>query len=283
MRIKIINHLACPICQGDFLLSTHKKTKERIIEGELKCKKCSKSFHIKDGIACFNSCAKKEFEKDAIKLREITIDQEIPKTWMQLYSKQELKALKEEWDWMLSIVKKDKTSIHLDFATGTGRFLRNIVSQTKGEIVALDNGYGTCLELVYFLKKINKYSNVSIVCADARKMPFKDGIFDSVSSWHGLDELKMGNAIKESKRVLKDGDFLAVSGVYYQKESKSFLLAKKHHINFVTKKTIIQTLEKADFRNIEHKIFFCGKWNEKESYLPIFGDPYSIFAIKAQK
>ncbi|MDI6603172.1 MAG: class I SAM-dependent methyltransferase [Patescibacteria group bacterium] len=282
MRISIINYLACPVCRGDFLLSTHEKTKERVIGGKLKCKKCSKSFYIENGIACF-VCLDRKITEDTKKLRRITIKQEIPKTWTKLFSKEEYTALRKEWDWMLSVVEKNKNAVHLDFATGTGRFLRNIVSKTNGEIIALDFSYSTCQELIYFLKKIKKYRRVSVICADAHKMPFKNGVFNSVSSWAGLAEPRMEGVIKEARRVLKRMAYLTASGLHYQKDSRSFLLAKKNYINFVTKKAIIQTLKKANFRNIEHKVFFRGKWNEKESYLPILGDSYSTFAIRAQK
>jgi len=282
MKISILNCLVCPVCHNSFISSIQKKTKERVFEGELKCKTCSKKFLIKDGIACFVAC-KKPSKKDIQKLRKITLKQEISGKWMHFYSKQEMEALKKEWNWMLSIIKKEKNTIHLDFATGTGRFLRNIIPKIKGEIIALEHNYPTCLELQFFLKKIKKYKRISIVCADARKMPFKDNVFDSVSSWHGLDEPKMGKAIKETKKVLKKGGYFTASGIHYQKDSKSFSIAKKHDIRFITKEAIIQSLQQAGFDEVRHKIFFQGKWNEKKSYLPVFGDFYSTYAIKAKK
>lgn len=282
MRITIINHLACPVCSGDFLLSTHKKIKERIIEGELKCKKCYRKFSIKNGIAYFIPRPGKQ-ALDVKKARKTTIEQEIPKIWMKHFSKKELAALHKEWNWMLSVIKKDRNTVHLDFATGTGRFHRNIISKTKGEIISLDFGYSTCQELVYFLKKIKKYKRVSVVCADARKMPFKDKTFDSISTWHGLDEPKMEKATKETKRVLEKGGYFTASGIHYQKGSMSFLRAKKHGIRFITKEAIIQSLKKVDFHKVEHKIFFRGRWNEREDYLPIFKDFYSTYAVRAEK
>lgn len=264
------------------MLSVNKKIKERICEGELKCEKCGRRFYIKNSIACFV-----DFNKQKIinikKLRRISLNQEIPRKWLKFFSKEEFAALQKEWNWLSLIIKKQKNSVHLDFATGTGRFLRNIVSKTKGEIVALDFSYPVCLELVYFLKKIKKYSRISIVCADARKMPFKNEIFDSITSWHGLDEPRMEKAIKESRRILKNGAYLAVSGLHYQKNSKSFLLAKKHGIGFTDKKTVIQNFKKAGFQKIEYKNFFFGRWNEKGSYLPKFGDFYSTYAIRVRK
>ncbi len=283
MRINILNHFICPRCQGKFLFSIQKKTKERIIEGELECKKCGKKFYIKDEIAYFVPCGKKQFEKDARKLRKITREQEIPKKWKRFFSKSELTALKREWDFLLSVVKKNRSAIHLDFATGTGRFIRNIVSKTKGEIIALDNGCGTCQELQYFLKKIKKYNRVSIICADARAMPFKNGVFDSITSWHGLDEPKMERAIKETKRVLKKDGYFAASGIHYQKVSKSFLRAQKHGIGFLTKEMTMQILRAARFHKTEHKTFHKGYWNEKGDYLPIFNDFYIIYAVRSKK
>ncbi|TSD02171.1 MAG: hypothetical protein Athens071424_174 [Parcubacteria group bacterium Athens0714_24] len=282
MKISVLNYFACPICHSTFVSSIHKKTKEGVLEAELKCEWCGERFYIKDGIACFVSLSRKSTE-NIKKLRRTTIKQEIPKIWRRLFSRQEHAALQKEWDWMLSIIKKEKDAVHLDFATGTGRFLRNIISKTKGEIIVLERDYSTCLELQYFLKKIKKYKRVSVICADARKMPFKDGIFDSVSSWHGLDEPKIENAIKESKRILKNGACFTASGIHYQKGSKSFSIAKKHDIQFIAKEAIMQAVKKTGFRKIEYKRFFQGKWNEKGSYLPVIGDFYSTYAIKAKK
>jgi len=283
MRINIINHLICPTCRIKFSLAIRKKAKERIIDGVLKCEKCGRKFYIRDEVACFTFCNKKQLKKDAQKLRKITTEQEVPKKWMRLFSKQELAALKKEWNFLLSAIRKDKLAIHLDFATGTGRFLRNIILKTKGEIVALDNSYSTCQELKYFLKKIKKYSRVSIICADARKMPFRNKTFNSASSWHGLDEPKMKDAIKEAKRVIKKEGYFMASGIHYQEGSKSFLRAKKHNINLLTKEKIVRILGNAGFHKIEHKIFYKGRWNEKGDYLPIFGDLYITYAIRSRK
>jgi len=260
-----------------------KKTRERILEGKLRCKKCNKKFFIKNGTAFFVPSPEKQTAKKMHKLRQITLKQEIPKKWMRLFSKQELAALKKEWGWMSSTIKKGKGAVHLDFATGTGRFLRDIILRTKGEIIVLDYGYSTCLELQYFLKKIRKYSRVSIICANARNMPFRDGVFSSVSSWHGLDEPKMKETIKEARRVLKNGTWFTASGIHYKRESKSFLIAREHNIQLITKKSVTQTLKRVGFRKIQHRTFFQGRWSEKKSYLPVLGDFYSSYAIKAKK
>jgi len=244
---------------------------------------CNKKFLIKDGIACFISSYKKPTRTKGRNLRKITLNQEIPKKWMNFFSKEEFTALKKEWQWILSLIEKNKEVIHLDFTTGTGRFLRNIVSTVKGEIVALERDYPTCLELQYFLKKINRYGRTSIVCADVRNMPFKNEIFDSISSWHGLDEPKMNKALKEVRRVLKKGGYFVASGLHYRNGSKSFLRAKKHNISFLTKEMVVSALKTSGFRNVEHKIFFEGQWNEKGDYLPVLNDWYISYTVRCQR
>lgn len=283
MRINIINHLVCPECRGKFLLSIHKKTKERIINGELECGKCNRKFHIKNGIACFIISCREPTQKTIQKMRKITVEQEIPNKWLKLYSKEEKKALKKEWRWMLSSIKKGKNAIHLDFATGTGRFLRNIVSKTKGEIIALDCDYPTCLELQYFLKRLRKYNRVSIVCADARMIPFKDKTFDSISSWYGIEELRMKSSIKESKRILKNRGFFTTSAIHYPEGSKSFLLAKKYGVRLITKEKLLEWFKETYFNEIEQKIFFQGYGGERDFPIPMFGDCYLMYVIRGRK
>lgn len=281
MKASLLNYLVCPICSGDFLLMTQKRAKDRIIEGELRCKKQNHRFIIKNGIVYFIPKSKQVYNK--LKSNKKIIEQEIKRDWLKYFTQEELKALNKEWKWMISFVKRDKNSFHLDFATGTGRFLRNIISKTRGEIIALDSNPSTCLELSCILKRVKKYKRVSIICADANKMPFKNNVFDSVSSWHGLDEPNIENAIKETKRVLKKGGYFTASGIHYQKGSKSFLIARKSGIRFIAKETIIPFIKKLHFRQIKYKIFHRGQWSEKMDYLPILNDLYSIYGIGAKK
>jgi uncharacterized protein YbaR (Trm112 family)/ubiquinone/menaquinone biosynthesis C-methylase UbiE len=279
----VLNLLACPVCHTTLVLRKQKRIGVRIISGNLYCDTCGKTFPIKNGIVCFTASHEKLERKKLKQLRQTTILQELTNRWQHLYSPRELRALKKEWNWMLTTICKEKNTIHLDFATGTGRFLRFISSYTNGELVALEHDYATCTELLYFLKKIKKYDHISIVCADACAMPFVNNAFNSVSSWHGLDEPFIQGAIQESQRVLKKHGYFIGSGIHYQKKLKSFILAKKTSILFTTKESILRFLKTAKFYSVVHKIFFVGQWNEKEDYLPIYGDFYSVYGIKAKK
>lgn len=283
MRKKIISILVCPKC-GSFLdLEIEKRSKDRIQTGDLKCNKCSASFKIIDDIVCFKSIAEKGLDKKIKKFQESFLNQELKKKWLKYFNKKEFTALKEEWRWMINKLNLKNSKIHLDWATGSGRFLRNILGVIKGEIIAMEIDYATCVGLRDFLKKIKGYSRVTIICSDARKMPLADNSIDSISSWHGLDEPNISKAIDESKRVLKLNKIFSAAGLFYKKESKSLKIANKWKIKFAEENMAYRYFKRVGFKNIKHKTFFEGKWLERESFLPRFGDYYTSYAVVGRK
>lgn len=284
MKQGLLSIIICPKCSSSLKLLENKKSRNRICSGKLFCGKCNASFEIIDEIVCFRPIAEKDKTKKQIrKIQDLFMRQEVKKKWLKHFTKQELLSLKNEWGWMIDTLNVEKSKIHLDWATGTGRFLRNILSIVKGEIIVLEVDYPTCVGLKNFLKKINKYSKVTVVCGDARNMPLASSSVDSVSSWHGLGEPKIGKAISESKRILKQNKVLSVVGLFYKDGSKSLNLAQKHKIEFAKEGKIRQYFRKLRFKNIRYKIFFQGKWLVHHSFLPRFGDNYASYVISGKK
>jgi len=283
MRKKIISILICPKCGDSLNLREVKRFKDRIQTGDLKCNKCNASFKIINDIACFKSISEKGLDKKIKEVRKMFFDQELKKKWLKYFNKKELIALKKEWKWMIDELNLKNSKIHLDWASGTGRFLRNILHLIKKEIIILENDYVTCVGLKDFLKKIKGYSKMTIIYSDARNMPLADDSIDSASSWHGLDEPKINKALNETKRVLKKSKVLAVSGLFFEENSKSFKIALKEKIKFAEKDKIHQYFKKLGFQYINYKTFFEGKWTERDSFLPKKGDYYTSYAIAGRK
>lgn len=284
MKHSIASIIICPKCKSKLNLKIEKKTKNRIQDGELFCKKCKKSFKIIDDIVCFKKINREDKNKKKIQeMRNLFLNQEYKKEWYKHFSKKEFSILKKEWKFIIDNLNLTKSKVHLDWATGTGRFLRNILNKTKTEIIALDFGYPNCLGLKEFFKKIKGYSNVTIICGDARDMFFADDSIDSISSWHGLDELDIDKAIDESKRILKKNKKIAVSGLFYEKGSKSLNIAKKAKINFAEPDRAYNYFKKLKFRDIKYKKFAKIKETSKKNFIPKYGDYYIIYGISAKK
>lgn len=196
MKRKLLSIIICPKCKSSLSLLTKKKLANRIQNGKLFCGGCNANFKIINEIVCLKPITKKDKDKKQIrKIQSLFMRQEVERGWLKHFTKQESRSLSDEWNWIIDSLNIKKSKIHLDWATGTGRFLRNILDVIKGEVIVLEVDYPTCVGLKTFLKKINKYSKVTIIWGDARSMPIASNSVDSVSSWHGLDEPKISGAV----------------------------------------------------------------------------------------
>ena len=283
MRRKIISILMCPKCGGSLDLKIGKKSGDRIHEGDLRCNKCTANFKIIDDIICFKLIAEKGLDKKIEKFKKSFLSQELNKKWLKYFNKKELIALKEEWKWMIDKLNLKNNQIHLDWATGSGRFIRNILDLVKGEIITLETDYATCLGLRDLLKEIKEYSKITIIYGDARNMPLANNSVDSASSWHGIDEPKINKAIDETKRVLKRNGVLIVSGLFFEDNSRSLKIALREKIEFAKKDKTQQYFNKLGFKDIDRKIFFEGKWTSDKDFLPKKGDYYASYGVAGRK
>lgn len=50
MKEDLMEILACPVCKGELNLKVKKKDGDEIIDGVIRCKKCSVEYPIEDGI-----------------------------------------------------------------------------------------------------------------------------------------------------------------------------------------------------------------------------------------
>jgi len=284
MKQKIVSILSCPKCKSKIDFKEEKKSGDRVHQGKLTCKKCNKSFDIINDIVCFKTLTKKDINpKEIQKIQDLFLKEEISKKWLKYFNKHEKQELENELKWLIDNSDLKNSKIHLDWATGPGRFLRNILEVYNGEVIALDIGYPTCLGLKVLLQKLNKYANVTIICDDVRNMPFSDNSIDSASSWHGLDEPNIDKAIDESKRILKSNRPLSVSGLSFKEGSKSLKIALKWKIKFACKNEIRRYFEKVGFRDIKYATFFEGKWTGKDDFLPCFEDYFINYGISGKK
>lgn len=283
MKEKIIPILICPKCGGSLGLKIENKSGDRISEGNLNCDKCDANFEIIDSIVCFKPIQEKGLNEKIKRIREMFFSQELNKEWLKNFDKEEQSALEEEWKWMKDKLDLENSEFHLDWATGTGRFLRNLLDLVKGEIITLETDYATCLGLRDLLKETDEYPKITIIYGDARNMPLADNSVDSASSWHGIDEPKINKALDEAKRTLKGDRPLVVSGLFFEDNSRSLKIALQEKIEFAEKGKTQQYFKKLGFKDVDYKTFFEGKWASDKDFLPKKGDYYASYAVAGRK
>jgi demethylmenaquinone methyltransferase/2-methoxy-6-polyprenyl-1,4-benzoquinol methylase len=88
----------------------------------------------------------------------------------------------------------------LDLACGTGDFSKLIARRLPGaKIVAADLTPG-------MLRLARQGGVEQVVCADAMRLPFRDGVFDGVFVGYGLRNFpRLEDAVQEIRRVLRPG------------------------------------------------------------------------------
>jgi len=120
----------------------------------------------------------------------------------------ELQASLEEREKALKELASNASGKVLDIATGSGYLVRHLLGHS-GRIVGID------LDFISLQKTKNELSaqNIDFVCCDARKLPFRDGAFDSTLTWSALVH------IPEWMRVV-DEIFRVTRGIVVTSEPK---------------------------------------------------------------
>ena len=114
-------------------------------------------------------------------------------------------------------------------------------------------------------------------------MFFSDDSIDSISSWHGLNEPDMFDAVNESKRILKKNKKIVVSGEFYEEGSASLKLAKRAGIDFAEKDKTYNYFKKLGFKNIKYKKFSKTRETSRENFIPKYNEYHTVYGISAKK
>lgn len=112
----------------------------------------------------------------------------------------------------------------LEVGAGTGRDALEL-ARRGARSVALDYS----LESLRLVKsQLSKSDDVSVVCADALSLPFKDGVFDIVFHQGLLEHFRdPGRLLSENARVLKEGGLILVD------------VPQRYHYYTIVKKILI--------------------------------------------
>ncbi len=122
--------------------------------------------------------------------------------------------------WITSVLPLETCRRHLDFACGYATFIAQLAwrfprLRIVGLNIDFEGPHALAEELVAQAGAVDR---CEFVRADARRMPFPDGSFDSVSCFLGLQDIEIGfgkagvrEALEEATRVLKSGGILAVA------------------------------------------------------------------------
>lgn len=167
MKPKLLDLLACPLCGGDILIA-HEAVRdgEEIVEGELSCVKCGRSYDITRGVPRFS--ALDSIEKEKAQTAENF-------GWQWTHFTQEDEKYEEQFLGWLQPVRPEffEGKIVLEGGCGKGRHTRLSAEWGAREVVGID--LSDAVESAH--KVARELPNAHIVQADIFKLPFKR-VFD---------------------------------------------------------------------------------------------------------
>jgi len=185
MKKNLMEILVCPICKGEMKLKTKDKNKEDIVQGELVCRICSKSYSISEGIPRLID-ASLSGEND--KHQEICQANQVYHDMVADYYEQD-EALagshnqsnqKRIENVVKTISQQSGDEWFLDLACGTGNVLKFGQNCFK-------NAVGVDISVA--MLRIAKQRGLEVIQADIVKLPFRDEVFNSASCFSVLHHL----------------------------------------------------------------------------------------------
>lgn len=197
----------------------------------------------------------------------------------------ETKAAEKKLDEYTGKLLKGLSGIVCDLATGRGGMLRKVLAAgTDAEIVCTDID-----PLVLAWTKADlapDNGSVHCVAADGRFLPFREESFDYVVSLAGFSNIPETEKVIEGLyRILKKGGELIAQSCCIEKGSKSYELAKKHHMEIgLVEENLLGCLRRAGFERVKSITAASAVWAENPyDLIPAAGDTQKYCVIQAVK
>lgn len=179
MEAELLEILKCIHCDSNDLdLKIIEEKNGEIYTGEIICKNCHNTFLIKRGIAVMLQDPTNAHFEETKELKEIS--SYLPPTKK-----------------IVQLIKRNSKGLNLDAGCGPGGYL----NAYQGEVVAVD-------VIPYFLtlarERYKGKNKINYVAADARKLPFRDNVFNFTvcsSVLEHLEESELSNSLKELERI----------------------------------------------------------------------------------
>lgn len=196
MRERLLNYLACPSCAGTILLASEgRREAEQIIEGQLSCGSCQRTWPITRGVPRFASLDDIEAEKAATAAS-------FGWQW-QRFTQSDDKYAQQFLGWIAPVRPEFfKNKVVLEGGCGKGRHTQLAAQWGAREVIGVD--LSAAVETAFAATR--DVANVHIVQADIYSLPF-GRLFDyafSVGVLHHLPD-PQGGFRSLAAKVKSDG------------------------------------------------------------------------------
>ncbi len=261
MHPYLIDMLACPACHGELEWTVTQQGNDRIEEGEARCKSCSHTYPIREGIGIFLTDELQRndlWEQMESGLMKYLRSQ--PEVYKQLMTPS-LESLSPADQFLRGMVLEEMGNLAeareahdtamarlytpeylngsqkqfdyvigklasekdplVDLATGRGYLVEKLVASLDCPIVATDFSPQVLRQDRKRFEFEGLYDRISLLAFDARRTPFKDGAIKTLTTNLGLPNIEDPGALLKELRRIVNGSFLAVSHFFPEEDQSN--------------------------------------------------------------
>lgn len=295
----LIDLLQCPACGGSLNWQITVRQGERIETAVVRCQGCATSYSVEEGIGVFltpdlrrddlwesldsgltnHLKANPEVER---RLLDTSLEQLAPADRFYralileergalamaraayeaalpgLYTPEYLICHESQVHFLLDHLDETSGPI-VDLATGRGELVEEMARRVERPVVATDFSPHVLRRNQRWLESQGRYERVSLLACDARRMPFKDGAVETLTTNLGLANIRDASALLTELRRIVSGQFLAISTFYPEPGSGTLQPGEAENSAVIAN----LGMENLLYRSRAQRAFAVAGWNLK--------------------
>ena len=287
MLERVVRLTACPECRGDLTrLLPRRKTGGRISRAELRCRECGEVWWVDRSVGRFGPRGREETRKATPRRPErpgewpVPPGEVLPRELLEAHGRTLSSMLQSLSHWsgaLLSLPARDRPLLQRAADPTNFRQL----------LIGVDPDIERLLPLETFLRKVRRYARVSLVEAQADRLPFRASMANGVISMGGINELPHARDwIEEVARVLRPGAPVLLSGWITEEGTLTVEQAARWHLDeAITEPRLRGILRRAHLALESVTLVAQGsRWPRTVGPgLPLEGDPWAQLLVAAHR
>jgi uncharacterized protein YbaR (Trm112 family) len=268
VHVFLMEMLACPVCQSDLVWEVSQHTGDRIEQAEARCEGCAAVYPVLGGIGLFlapdpphedlweqtdSQLAQYLREHPEVEqllvhtpvdslgpadlyFRALAVEErgEYKRAWIleklaleRMYTRAYRSCWQSQIDYVIEQLVGSEGPI-VDLASGRCYLVEQLVRRLECLIVATDFSPRVLRRDREWLREIGLYDRVSLLALDVRRMPFRAGSIEMLTTNVGLENIEEPARLMQELRRVVDGRFLAISHFFPPEDETNAAAAQEY-------------------------------------------------------
>jgi len=261
MKVELLELLACPACGAGLGVRVHERNGDHIEAGEARCRACGASYPIREGIGVFltpdlsrndlwegtgsgvEGYLREHPEVERALLGTPLVDLSPADCFLRalileergefaearaaqeaaregLYTPEYRECWRRQVEFVIERLATAAGPV-VDLASGRGYLAEELAGRLPDHVVLTDFSPRVLRRNRRYFEFLDLYGKVSLIACDARKLPFRDGSVETMTSNLGLANIEAPGGLAEELRRVIAGEFLSISHFFAEGDAEN--------------------------------------------------------------